>query len=111
VNHHFSAIIEVKHDDFEHVARPVRSEYERSHRWVVVAHVGNDGCLSDGVKDVIAVDSMFARWAMKLHMNESYYGTLLSATLWQIVGVADMILATGFATGLVANPVAKGNTA
>jgi hypothetical protein len=48
---------------------------------------------------------------MKLHIDQSYYGTSPGETLWLIVGVADMILATGFATGLVANPVAKGNTA
>ena len=81
VDGHLASVVEVEHDHLEHVAGAVGPEDEGSQRRIVIAHVSDHEGIRDGVLDIVGDHAVFARRAVKLHTDESYYTTSVSATL------------------------------
>ena len=81
VDDQFASVVEVEHNHLEHVAGAIGSEDESSQWRLVVAHVGDHERIRDGVLDIVGLHTVFARRAVKLHTDESYYTTSVSATL------------------------------
>jgi hypothetical protein len=80
VDDHLASVVEVEHDHFQHVAGAAGSEDERPQWRFVVAHVGDYERFRDSVLDIVDPHTVFARRAVELHTDESYYTTSMYAT-------------------------------
>jgi hypothetical protein len=73
MDHHVASVVEVKHDEFEHVAGRVGAEHQCAGGGGVVVEVGDESSVVEGVEDLAIGDAVLRadRWISTSRFNRN----------------------------------------
>jgi hypothetical protein len=69
VDHHVASVVEVKHDEFEHVAGGVGAEHQCAGGGGVVVEVGDEARVVERVEDLAIGDAVLSGRSVDLHVT------------------------------------------